>query len=115
MKGIVTYPSRDITVQLNLISKIHGLEEAKRYFIVIPITKKEYKVYCSFLICYVEYKSLDEANSIMQKNKECGHMNSTMPFNHMLRLYAQMGINAYVGMTKFRIQGLPSKFCLDKA
>ena len=80
----------DIAVQLDLISKVHGLEQVKRYFTAIPDTKKEFKVYSALLSCYAEHKSLGEAESIMEKIKDYGCMTSTMPYNVMLGLYAQM-------------------------
>ncbi|KAK7290904.1 hypothetical protein RIF29_05677 [Crotalaria pallida] len=81
----------DIAKRLNLISKVHGLEQAKRFFSGIPDAKIGFKVYAALLSCFAEHKSLEEAEAIMKKIKECKPVHITACYNMMLKLYAQVG------------------------
>ncbi|KAF7142144.1 hypothetical protein RHSIM_Rhsim06G0132300 [Rhododendron simsii] len=56
----------DIAVQLDLVSKVHGLEQAENN------------------------KSLDRAESIMQKTREFGVVRKSLSSNVMLNLYSKM-------------------------
>lgn len=81
----------DIARRLNLISKIHGLEQAERFFSGVPDAKMGFKVYAAVLSCYAEHKSLEKAEAIMKKIKECRPVHITVCYNMMLKLYAQVG------------------------
>ncbi|CAJ1956568.1 unnamed protein product [Sphenostylis stenocarpa] len=85
-----------IAKQINLISRVHGLEQAERYFRGLPDAKVEFKIYAALLRCYVHHKSLEKAEAVMKKIKESHPANITMCYNMVLNLYAQMGLNAYV-------------------
>lgn len=80
-----------IAKHINLISKVRGLEQAKRYFRGIPDAKIGFKIYAALLGCYVEHKSLEEAEAVMKKIKELPSDYITTCYNMMLKLYAQMG------------------------
>ncbi|CAI8592610.1 unnamed protein product [Vicia faba] len=84
------YPG-DIAKRLNLISKVHGLEQAEQFFKDIPEAKIGFKVYAALLSCYAEHKSLEEAEAIMKKIKELRPVHLTVCYNMMLKLYAQKG------------------------
>lgn len=56
----------NIAKQINLISKVHGLEQAERYFRGIPDDKIEFKIYAALLRCYAEHKSVEEAEAVMK-------------------------------------------------
>ncbi|KAK7401962.1 hypothetical protein VNO78_13868 [Psophocarpus tetragonolobus] len=84
------YPG-GIAKQINLISKVHGLEQAEKYFRSIPDAKIEFKIYAALLRCYMEHKSLEEAEAVMKKIKEFHPVNITPCCNMMLKLYAHMG------------------------
>lgn len=81
----------DIAKRLNLISKVHGLEQAEIFFKGIPETKLGFKIYASLLGCYAEHKSLEEAEVIMKKIKKLNPVHMTVCYNMMLKLYAQTG------------------------
>lgn len=83
--------SGDIAKQLNLISKVHGLEQAEKFFKGIPEAKIGFKIYAALLGCYAEHKSLEEAEVIMKKIKELRPAHMTVCYNMMLKLYAQKG------------------------
>ncbi|KAF5481271.1 hypothetical protein F2P56_001938 [Juglans regia] len=69
----------DIAIRLDLISKVHGLEEAEKYFDGIPDTSRiTMHVYGALLNCYAEHKSLDKAEATMQKMRELGFLESSV-------------------------------------
>ncbi|RDX65728.1 Pentatricopeptide repeat-containing protein, mitochondrial, partial [Mucuna pruriens] len=80
-----------IAKQINLISKVRGLEQAERFFRGIPDAKIGFKIYAALLRCYTEHKSLEEAESVMKKIKEFHPVHIATCCNMMLKLYAQMG------------------------
>ncbi|KAG6722579.1 hypothetical protein I3842_03G167700 [Carya illinoinensis] len=81
-----------ISVRLNLISKVHCLEEAEKYFDSIPDTSRiTIQVYGAMLKCYAEHKSLGKAEATMQKMRELGFLKSPVSYNVMLTLYSRMG------------------------
>ncbi|CAK9177596.1 unnamed protein product [Ilex paraguariensis] len=80
----------DVAVQLDLISKVHGLEQAEVYFDNIPNTLRVFQVYGALLNSYAEAKSLEKAEIIMQKMRELGYAR-TLSYNVMLNLYSEMG------------------------
>ncbi|KAL0559978.1 hypothetical protein IC582_000364 [Cucumis melo] len=81
----------DIAVQLHLISKARGLEQAEKYFSSIRESSRDHKVYGALLNCYVENKNLEKAEAIMQKMREVGFMKTPLSYNVMLSLYADLG------------------------
>ncbi|XP_028807908.1 pentatricopeptide repeat-containing protein At2g20710, mitochondrial-like [Neltuma alba] len=83
-------PTADIAIQLDLKSKVHGLDEAERYFSSIPETSKVSKVYCALLNCYAEHGYVEKAEAIMQKIQQCSSI-SVLTYNVMLSLYCRLG------------------------
>lgn len=84
-------PPGDIAIQLDLISKVHGLEEAEKYFGSIPDSSRILQVYGALLNCYAEQKSLDKAEATMQKMRELDFLKSSLSYNVMLSLYSRIG------------------------
>ncbi|KAK4255499.1 hypothetical protein QN277_008497 [Acacia crassicarpa] len=83
-------PTADIAIQLDLKSKVQGLDEAERYFSSIPETSKVSKVYCALLNCYAEHGYVEKAEAIMQKLQQCSSI-SVLTYNVMLSLYRRLG------------------------
>ncbi|XP_023531849.1 pentatricopeptide repeat-containing protein At2g20710, mitochondrial-like [Cucurbita pepo subsp. pepo] len=81
----------DIAIQLHLISKVHGLEQAEKYFNSIRESSRDYKVYGALLNCYVEDKNLEKAEALMEKMRELGFLKTPLPYNTMFGLYAHLG------------------------
>ncbi|CAL5342591.1 unnamed protein product [Camellia sinensis] len=81
----------DVAVQLDLVSKVHGLEQAEKYFNNIPDTLRTFHVYGALLNCYANKKSLAKAETIMQKMREFGILKKSLSYNVMLNLYSKMG------------------------
>ncbi|KAF3444142.1 hypothetical protein FNV43_RR13832 [Rhamnella rubrinervis] len=83
--------SGDIAVRLDLISKVHGLEQAKKYFDSIPDSLTGYQTYGALLNCYAEKKYFEEAEAIFQKMRELDFVKGPLSYNVMLKLYSQVG------------------------
>ncbi|KAL3502724.1 hypothetical protein ACH5RR_037173 [Cinchona calisaya] len=80
----------DVAISLDLISKVHGLQEAEKYFIDVSDTLKTFKVYGSLLNCYANKKLVEKAETIMQimRRSSC---NMKLAYNIMLNLYSNLG------------------------
>ncbi|KAH0654550.1 hypothetical protein KY289_032228 [Solanum tuberosum] len=81
---------RDFAVELDLVSKAHGLEAAETYFTSIPDDLRTYQVYGALLNCYADAKVLKKAEDTMQKLKELAYA-GTVAYNVMMTLYAKLG------------------------
>ncbi|KAF5726386.1 pentatricopeptide repeat-containing protein [Tripterygium wilfordii] len=81
----------DVSVRLELISRVHSLEQAEKYFDSIPESMRIFPVYCSLLNCYAYTMSLEKAEATMKKMKELKFRNSSFPYNVMLNLYSRLG------------------------
>ncbi|KAM2269180.1 hypothetical protein TB2_046927 [Malus domestica] len=81
----------DIAVRLDLISKVHGLQQAEAYFNSIPDQLRNFKVYGALLFSYVENKSSEKAEIIFEKMNELGYLKGSVAYNAMLTLYSQIG------------------------
>ncbi|XAR55495.1 hypothetical protein NMG60_11035574 [Bertholletia excelsa] len=82
---------RDMAIRLHLISKVHGIEQAEKYFNNIPIPSRDCHVYGALLGCYAHAKYLEKAEGIMQKMSELGFNKTPLNYNVMLKLYAEVG------------------------
>ncbi|KAI5652692.1 hypothetical protein M9H77_29879 [Catharanthus roseus] len=80
----------DAAVQLGLIAKVHGLEQAEIFFNSLPDESKLIHIYGSLLNCYAEANALDKAEAVMEKMKKFGFAR-TLSYNAMLKLYYKMG------------------------
>ncbi|XVE92770.1 hypothetical protein REPUB_Repub01dG0128100 [Reevesia pubescens] len=81
----------DIAVRLDLISKVHGVDEAEKYFDNLPDTMRTFQVYGALLNCYAHYKCLEKAEATMQIMRESGFPINAVSYNVMLNLYRQLG------------------------
>lgn len=81
----------DIAIRLDLVSKVHGLEQAEKYFDSIPQGLRVSQVYGALLNCYAHNRSLEKAEEIMDKIRELGFAKTSLSYNVMLSLYAQLG------------------------
>ncbi|KAF2307709.1 hypothetical protein GH714_031077 [Hevea brasiliensis] len=78
-------------LRLDLISKVHGIEQVEKYFNDIPQQLKALEVYGALLNCYVNVKSVEKAEAVMQKMRDLGFCRETLTYNAMLNLYYQTG------------------------
>ncbi|PIA55325.1 hypothetical protein AQUCO_00800217v1 [Aquilegia coerulea] len=99
----------DIAVNLDLISRIHGIEQAEKYFNYIPKESQEFPVYLSLLNCYANSKAVEKAEALMNKMKELGFMKTSMAYNVMGNLYTKVGQFEKLNpiMAEMRKEGIP--------
>lgn len=81
----------DMAIRLDLIYKVHGIDQALIYFNNIPGQMKDVEVYGALLHCYAEEKSLERAEDLMQKIRALGLEMDTISYNVMLNLYCKTG------------------------
>ncbi|KAL0535062.1 hypothetical protein IC582_029376 [Cucumis melo] len=81
----------DIATRMNLILRVHGLEQVEDYFNNMPSKLKRYQVHIALLNCYAHEKCVDKANALLQKIKELGFATTPHPYNIMMNLYHQIG------------------------
>lgn len=90
-KRYLPLSSVDIATRMNLILRVHGLEQVEDYFNSIPSQLKKFQVHVALLNCYAHEKCVDKANDILQKIKEMGFDGAPLPYNIMMNLYYQIG------------------------
>ncbi|KAJ0051356.1 hypothetical protein Pint_02235 [Pistacia integerrima] len=95
----------DIAIRLDLISKVHGLEQAEKYFNSIPQDLRVSQLYGALLNCYAYNKSLEKAEEIMDKIRELGFAKTSLPYNVMLSLYAQLGKHEKLDIVMQEMEG----------
>lgn len=81
----------DVAIQVNLIYRVHGLEEAENYFNNVASKLKGFNVHVALLNCYVHEKSVEKAEALVQKMREMGYANSPLPYNLMMNLHYGLG------------------------
>lgn len=85
-KSYLDQSSGNIAVHLDLISRVHGIEHAEKFFHAIPDSLKNFKVYGTLLNCYAFNKSLKKAEATMEKMNQLRFM-TTHSYHSMLTLY----------------------------
>ncbi|CAK7342189.1 unnamed protein product [Dovyalis caffra] len=83
--------SRAVAVRLDLISKVHGLEQVENYFNNIPENLKGLESYGALLNCYAYLKSVEKAEALMQRIRELGLARTSLIYTVMLNLYYKTG------------------------
>ncbi|XP_024029124.1 pentatricopeptide repeat-containing protein At2g20710, mitochondrial [Morus notabilis] len=79
--------TKDVAARLDLISKVHGLDEAVNYFNDIPAALKIFEVYSTLLNCYANEKSVEKAEEIMQQMRDMWDHKTPICYNIMMNLY----------------------------
>lgn len=90
MKDFAVTPGH-IAIQLDLTSKVRGLEEAEKFFDSLEDVFKGPTVYSALLNCYASAESLEKAEATMEKLRNFNYT-STLVYNTMLSLYSRMGM-----------------------
>lgn len=80
----------DAAYRLELISKVHGLENAETYFNNLPQQLKVYQSYGALLSCYAEEKAVEKAEAVFERMKEL-NMVASYAYNALMQLYCNMG------------------------
>lgn len=90
-KGVCAFSPTEHAVQLDLIGRVRGFLSAESYFDKLKDQDKNEKTYGALLNCYVRQRQIDKALSHLQKMKELGFASSTLTYNDIMCLYANVG------------------------
>ncbi|XP_057808385.1 pentatricopeptide repeat-containing protein At2g20710, mitochondrial-like [Salvia miltiorrhiza] len=86
-----------VAIQLDLISKVRGVEQAEHFFNGLEDGLKDPRVYSALLNCYADAKSLEKAEATMEKIRELNYR-SNLSYNTMMSLYSKMGMHDKVDL-----------------
>ncbi|KAL5715534.1 hypothetical protein ACHQM5_017341 [Ranunculus cassubicifolius] len=81
----------NLAVRLNLISRVHGITEAEKYFDTIPKESKTTHIYGALLNCYAQKKSIEKAEALMQQMRDLELTMVPVNYNVLLNCYYQLG------------------------
>lgn len=81
----------DYAVQLDLITKVRGLNSAEKFFEDLPDKMRGQPTCTALLHAYVQNNLTDKAEALMSKMSECGFLRSPVPYNRMMSLYISNG------------------------
>ncbi|XP_015899696.3 pentatricopeptide repeat-containing protein At2g20710, mitochondrial [Ziziphus jujuba] len=81
----------DVAIRLDLISKVHGIEQVENYFNSVPRQLKSLEVYGALLNCYAHAELVEKAEAVMQQMRDIGLARSTLSYNVLLNLYYKTG------------------------
>ncbi|KAA8519810.1 hypothetical protein F0562_014100 [Nyssa sinensis] len=81
----------DIVTRINLISKVHGLEQVENYFNNIPQQLKGSEIYTALLNCYANDRSVEKAEAIMQKLRDMDWARTPLSYNILMNLQYRLG------------------------
>lgn len=90
-KGICAFSPTEHAVQLDLIGKVQGFLSAETYFNNLRDQDKTDKTYGALLNCYVRQRQTEKSLSHFQKMKEMGFGSSTLTYNDIMCLFANIG------------------------
>ena len=83
--------SSDIAIQLDLISKVHGVSEAEDFFNRLSDSVKDKRTYGALLNAYGHAKSKDKAEALFTVMKENDYVTDALPLNVIMTLYMNLG------------------------
>ncbi|GKV12710.1 hypothetical protein SLEP1_g23828 [Rubroshorea leprosula] len=84
------FSASDAAIQLDLIAKVRGVSSAEDFFLNLPDTLKDKRVYGSLLNGYVRARMRDKAESLIEKMRDKGYVRHPLPFNVMMTLYMNL-------------------------
>ncbi|XP_073125158.1 pentatricopeptide repeat-containing protein At1g02150-like [Henckelia pumila] len=79
--------SSEAAIQLDLIAKLYGAVSAEQYFLNLPDTLKDKRVYGALLNAYAQARMREKAETLMNKMRNRGYASHTLPCNVMMTLY----------------------------
>ncbi|KAG6677353.1 hypothetical protein I3843_14G021200 [Carya illinoinensis] len=80
----------DAAIQLDLIAKVRGISGAEDYFLKLPDTLKDRRIYGALLNAYVKANMREQAESLLEKIRSKGYAVHSLPFNVMMTLYMNL-------------------------
>lgn len=96
----------DVAIELELISRVHGLKHAETYFNSISTKLKSANSYGALLNVYVREKCVAKAEATIQKMKEMGWATTSFPYNVLINLYSQIGEHDKIDLVMQEIDAL---------
>lgn len=78
---------RDLSIRLDLIARVRGIDDAEKYFLDLPERAKNHKSYGALLNCYVREQLVEKAEGLLEKMKELDFVWNAVPYNNMMTLY----------------------------
>ncbi|KAJ0435084.1 putative tetratricopeptide-like helical domain superfamily [Helianthus annuus] len=85
-----TISSSDAAIQLDLVSKVHGISGAEDYFKSLPNNLVDKRTYGALLNAYVRARTVEKAESLLVEMKNKGYASHALPFNVMMTLYMNL-------------------------
>lgn len=80
----------DAAIQLDLIAKVHGVASAEDFFLSLPDTLKDRRVYGALLNAYVRARMRGNAELLIDKMRDKGYAVHSLPYNVMMTLYMKI-------------------------
>jgi pentatricopeptide repeat protein len=80
----------DAAIQLDLIGKVRGISGAEEYFLKMPDTLRDRRIYGALLNAYVKAKMREKAESLLDEIKSKGFATHALPYNVMMTLYMNL-------------------------
>ncbi|XP_022756892.1 pentatricopeptide repeat-containing protein At1g02150 [Durio zibethinus] len=84
------FSSSDAAIQLDLIAKVRGVSSAEDFFLQLPDTLKDKRIYGALLNAYVRAKLRDKAESLIDNMRNKRYTLDPLPFNVMMTLYMNL-------------------------
>ncbi|KAJ4759165.1 Pentatricopeptide repeat-containing protein [Rhynchospora pubera] len=88
--------SSDMAIQLDLMGKVRGPENAEQLFFSLSDSFKDKRTYCSLLNVYAHYKLKEKAQSTFDLMFEKGYEADALSYNVLMTLYLNIGEHANV-------------------
>ncbi|XP_076888761.1 pentatricopeptide repeat-containing protein At1g02150-like [Bidens hawaiensis] len=82
--------SSDAAIQLDLVSKVHGISGAEDYFKSLPNNLVDKRTYGALLNAYVRARMVDKAESLLVEMKNKGYAGQALPYNVMMTLFMNL-------------------------
>lgn len=82
--------SSDAAIQLDLVSKVHGISGAEDYFKSLHKTLMDKRIYGALLNAYVRARMVEKAESLLIEMKNKDYATHALPFNVMMTLYMNL-------------------------
>ncbi|KAE8701916.1 Pentatricopeptide repeat-containing protein [Hibiscus syriacus] len=84
------FSASDAAIELDLISKVRGVSSAEDYFLQLPDTLKDKRIYGALLNAYVRARLQEKAESLINDMRNKGYALHPLPYNVMMTLYMNL-------------------------
>ncbi|GMJ01217.1 hypothetical protein like AT1G02150 [Hibiscus trionum] len=84
------FSASDAAIQLDLVSKVRGVSSAEDYFLQLPDTLKDKRIYGALLNAYVRARMQEKAESLIDNMRNKGYALHPLPYNVMMTLYMNL-------------------------